>query len=253
MSSLGTSLLSFVFIFGGAILGHYLSRRLPVRYFTPESKDAVKMTWGIIATMTALVLGLMIASAKTSFDSINNATTVSSAKLIELNHLLVRYGPEAAPVRQDLRNAVASAFKRDWPDEEIESDVPAASADSNVMEVFAEQLDQLVPATDTQRQLLVQAHQIASDLSLQRWVIVEQSRTSLPSVLFVAVVFWLTLLFLGLSLLAPQNKMTLVSSLLGATSVCVAIFVISDMSQPMDGLISVSSSSRFDVWQHMKQ
>jgi hypothetical protein len=247
------SLLSFVFIFGGSVVGHFLSRKLPPRYFTPESKEAVKMTWGIIATMTALVLGLMIASAKSSFDAVNNETTLTSAKLIMLNNVLRRYGPQADDVRQDLKATVASALKRDWPDEQIDSDVPAAAPNSNVIEIFETKLDGLVPVNDTQRALLTEAQAIAGDLSLERWEIIEQSQISLPTMLFVSVVFWLTLLFMGLSLFAPQNSMTLVASLLGAISVCVAIFVVSDMSHPTEGLICISSSSRLDVWHHMQQ
>ena len=253
MSPTAVGLISFGFITGGSLLGFHLSQRLPDHHLSTESREAVKMTWGIIATLTALVLGLLIASAKTNFDTVNSERTGSAAKLIVLNHILVRYGPQAVALRQNLREAVASGIKRDWPGEPFDANVTPAPPNSNVIEAFQDKLSQLTPENDAQRALLARAEQICGELALERWLVIEQSGASLPDVLFVAVVFWLTLLFVGLGLLAPHNKTTLAASILGSISVSVAIFIISDMSYPLQGLISVSSDSMRDVWNHLSQ
>jgi hypothetical protein len=127
MEPITISLISFAFIFSGAMAGFISARRLPATHLTPDSRDAVKMGWGIVATMSALVLGLLVASAKNTFDTVSSASTDSSAKIIVLNHTLIEYGPDADKVRGDLRTAVASAIKRDWPDADLNSPVPAAN------------------------------------------------------------------------------------------------------------------------------
>jgi hypothetical protein len=247
------ALISFASIFTGAMTGFYCGRVLPEHHMSSESKDAVKMGWGIVATMSALVLSLLVASAKNTFDTVNSESTTAAARYIVLNHTLIEYGPDAESVRTDLRNAVASAIKRDWDDAPIDSPVPAAPQHSNVMEGFNDELTKLTPKNDNQRALLLKAQQITNDLCMGRWLIIEQSKNSLPPALIVALVFWLTILFLGLGLYSPHNNTVLVMLMLCALSVSVAIFLINDMSHPLRGLISVSSASMLDVWDHLNQ
>lgn len=253
MSPLTISLISFIVIFSGLLFGFYLSTRLPEHHLSPDSKEAVKMTWGVVATLTALVLGLLIASAKTTYDTVNNERTDAAAKLIVLSNTLRRYGHEADSIRHDLRDLVAAGIKRDWPEETVTSDIAAAPANSNLMEDFQDKLSQLTPATEAQRSLLARAHQLCDELSMGRWLVIEQSTSEIPAVLFAAVIFWLTVLFIGLGMFAPRNKMTLIGSVFGIISLSIGIFIVSDLSYPLGGLISVSSTSMHDVWQHLSQ
>ncbi|MCE0521583.1 MAG: DUF4239 domain-containing protein [Methylacidiphilales bacterium] len=253
MEPLTISLISFASILGGALFGFFFARVLPEHHLGPDSKDAVKMGWGIVATMSALVLSLLVASAKNTFDTVNSESTETSAKLIMLNHTLVEYGSDADAVRNDLRTAVASAIRRDWSENPIDTSIPAAAQHSNVMQGFNDELNQLVPKNDDQRALLAKARQLTGDLCLERWLIIEQSKNSLPPALIIALVFWLTILFLGLGLFSPNNKTVLMMLVLCSLSVSVAIFLINDMSHPLRGLISVSSASMLDVWNHLNQ
>jgi hypothetical protein len=253
MNPLIISLITFCFITFGTLAGYYLSRLLPEDHLSAESKDTIKMTWGIIATMSALVLGLLVASAKNAFDTVNNERTDTAVKYIVLSHVLHQYGPDADAAREDLRRLVASAIKRDWPNETLDGNVAAAPDNSNLMEGFQDRLSQLVPVTDKQRALLERAQQLSGELSTARWLIIEQSTTNLPEALYIALVFWLTVLFMGLGLFAPHNKTTLTTSILGGFCVSVAIFLINDMSHPLDGFIIVSSASMHDVWSHLNQ
>jgi hypothetical protein len=100
--------------------------------------------------------------------------------------------------------------------------------------------------TDEQHALQSQAAVASQDLAKRRWLVIEQSRTSLPSALFFALVFWLTLLFLGLGLFSPHNKTVLVMLILCSLSVSIAIFLINDLSHPMRGVIEISSGSMPD-------
>jgi hypothetical protein len=102
VNPLTISLISFVFILGGALFGFYLGSVLPNDHLSHESRDAVKMGWGIIATMSALVLGLFVASAKNTFDVVNVGYTDRAVKFIVLNHILAEYGVQADGVRSHL-------------------------------------------------------------------------------------------------------------------------------------------------------
>jgi hypothetical protein len=253
MTPLTISLITFACISAGALTGFYLGLILPEHHLSSDSKDAVKMTWGILATMSALVLGLLVASAKNSFDTVNNEITVVVAKILVLNHVLILYGPQADAVRHELHLAVASAIKRDWPDEAISASTSTAIEKGNGMEQVRDKLNELSPATDAQRALLSQAEQISGDLMLARWLVIEESRTLLPTVLFVPLVAWLTLLFAGIGLLAPRNKTVLAASFLGSLSLAVAIFLINDLSHPLSGIVTVSSAPMRDALDYLGQ
>lgn len=69
MSALTFGVINFVSVFGAAMTGMFLSTVLPEDHLSPESKDAIKITVGLVSTMAALLLGLLIASAKSSFDT----------------------------------------------------------------------------------------------------------------------------------------------------------------------------------------
>jgi Protein of unknown function (DUF4239) len=253
MTPLTVSLITFGCISAGALSGFGLGLILPEHHLSSDSKDAVKMAWGVLATMSALVLGLLVASAKNSFDIVNNEVTEVAAKILVLNHILILYGPQADVARNELHQAVAAAIKRDWPNEAISASTSTAVEKGNGMEGVRDKLNELSPATDAQRGLLSQAEQISDDLMLARWLVIEESRTLLPAILFVPLVAWLTLLFTGIGLLAPHNKTVLTASFLGSFSLAVAIFLINDLSHPLSGVITVSSAPMRDALGYLSQ
>src|SRR5215831_10307931 len=110
MNSITVGLISAGCIFSGALLGMQLQRLLPGHHLAKEMQDLVKLSAGTVATLTALVLGLLVSSAKSSFDNINAGIVQGSARLILLDRALARYGPETKPVREQLKRAVAVFF-----------------------------------------------------------------------------------------------------------------------------------------------
>ena len=115
MSSLAIGSIVFICVFGGALLGISLRFILPEHHLSAESKDAVKVGIGLIATMAALVLGLLVATAKASYDTKSNELTEMSANTVMLDRMLAHYGPEAAPIRETLRRAGAHSLEMLWP------------------------------------------------------------------------------------------------------------------------------------------
>jgi hypothetical protein len=114
MNDLLISVLVFAIILGGALLGVVVRPLLSEQHLQPDSRDVVKMTTGLIGTLTALVLGLLIGSAKSSFDQKTNQVRQLTATVILLDDLLMQYGPETVPVRNLLRQSIQPLANRIW-------------------------------------------------------------------------------------------------------------------------------------------
>ena len=140
MSSLAIGLISAGCIFGGALLGLFLQGLLPEHHLRDTSKDTVKVVAGMIATLSALVLGLLVGSAKSSFDATNTAIIQSGAKIILLDRVLAAYGPETKDVREQLRRAVAAGIEMFWPEEKTPGSGMTAFEKTNAMENIQEKL-----------------------------------------------------------------------------------------------------------------
>lgn len=240
-------------IFAGALLGLGLQRLLPSHHLSKETQDIVKLSAGMIATLTALVLGLLVSSAKSSFDTMNNGIVQGSAKLILLDRALARYGPETKAARAQLQRALAGGIETVWPMEK--TGVPALTAfeRANGMELVQDKLHDLTPQTDAQRQALAQAQQIVGDLSQTRWLLIEQEQNQLPFPLLLVLVFWLTLLFVSFGLFAPCNATTLTVLLVGAGAVSVAIFLVIELNRPLEGFVKISNAPLRNALQHLNQ
>jgi len=240
-------------IFSGALIGLGLQRLLPSHHLSKETQDIVKLSAGTIATLTALVLGLLVSSAKSSFDTISNGIVQSSAKIILLDRALARYGPETKAVREQMKRSVAATIERVWPTEK--TGVPALTAveRANGMELVQDKLNELTPQNDTQRRALAQAQQIVGDLSQTRWLLIEQEQSPLPFPLLVILVFWLALLFLSFGLFAPSNITALTVLFLGSCAISAAIFLVLELDRPLEGFIKVSDAPLRNALQHINQ
>src|SRR5262244_580740 len=135
MSSLGTGLISAGIIVVGSLFGIWLQRVLPKHYRDKETQDVVKLSAGTIATLTALVLGLLVSSAKNSFDAMSNGMVQSSAKVILLDAALARYGPETKAARAEVQRALAVTIEMIWPTEKTGVSALTAFERANGMQV----------------------------------------------------------------------------------------------------------------------
>src|SRR6202165_2928797 len=124
MNPLLISLLVFAVIFGGALVGMIVRPLLSAHHLHADSKDVVKMATGLIGTLAALVLGLLIASAKSTFDQKTNQVRQMTATIILLDDLLAQYGPEAGALRTLLRQSIPPLANRIWREEEIPASNP---------------------------------------------------------------------------------------------------------------------------------
>jgi hypothetical protein len=253
MSSLEIALISAACIFGGVLLGLWLQNLLPDHHLGNESKDTIKLAAGMIATLSALVLGLLVSSAKSNFDTVSAEITQGAAKAIQLDRALANYGPETKDVRELLRLNMAAGIQMFWPEDKTEAPGMTAFEKSSGMELVQGKLRELAPASDAQRQLLGQAQQISGELVQFRWLLIEQTQNALPKPFLVMVLFWLTMLHMSFGLFAPRNAMVLVVLFISALSVSGAIFIILEMNHPLSGTIKVSSAPMLKALEHLGQ
>src|SRR5690349_12396896 len=115
MSSIIVALITVASQCGGALLGSFVRRRAPDHHFVDDSKDVIKTATGMIATLVALVIGLLVSSAKSTYDEANDGLTNAGTKLILLDKTLGRYGPETSPIRTRLKQVVQGTIERLWP------------------------------------------------------------------------------------------------------------------------------------------
>ena len=250
MSSIAISSITFGLVLGGALLGGALRAALPEHHLASDSKDTVKVGMGLVATMAALVLGLLIASAKSSYDTQNSELTDMSSKLVLLDRVLAHYGPESKGARDQLRNSVVRALDQMWSKERTGL---SQLEPSTASEVLYDKIQALSPKDDAQRLIQSQALSIAIGLGQTRWLIYEQRANSVSVPLLIVMVFWLTALFISFGLFAPRNATVVATLLVSALSVSAAIFLILEMYTPYAGLIRISDSPLRTALSHLGQ
>jgi hypothetical protein len=240
MSELAIAGIVFACVLGSALLGLFLRALLPEHHLSSESKDVVKLAMGLIATMAALVLGLLTASAKSSFDLQNAETVHSAADIIRLDRALARYGPETKEIRDLLKKAVAFRIHLTWP----EDGSAPANLDSpeitRATEGLEDKIRELSPQNELQREFKSRALQISGELLATRWLRIEQLSNPVPLLFLVVLVFWLSILFGTFGLFAPRNVTVIVALVLCAVAVSGSTFLILEMHRPFDGLMKIS-------------
>jgi hypothetical protein len=236
-------------VFGAGYLAMRLHLAMPEHHLSADTKDTVKLAMGLVATMTALVLGLLVASAKGNYDAEKSNLISMSAKLVVLDRILAHYGPEATPSRDLLHQSVGQMIAHLWPDKKSQP----AQLDPlhSPAEALYDVMQSLMPRDDSQRLLKSQALGLAIDLGQMRWLIFEQSGSSISWPLLTVVVCWLAILFFSFGLFAPSNGTARIALLVAALSVSSAISLIMELDQPFDGLIHISSSSMETALNHL--
>ena len=230
-------------IFGGALFGIWLHRVLPERHLDAASKDTIKLGAGLLATLAALVLGLLVSSAKSSFDAMNSGISQAGTKVLLADHMLADYGRETKDVREQLRNIVASSIDRIWPEEKGKTGgLRAVESLDDEGKLYKAKLRELTPKNDFQKSRLAQALQISDDVLQTRLLLMEGQQTQLPATFIVVLIFWLTGLFISFGLFAPSNGVVISVLLICALSVSSAIFLILEMNRPLDGFIKADNA-----------
>lgn len=251
MSPTAISWIAFGCVFGGAMAGMLFRRIVPENHLATDSKDVIKLAMGLLATMSALVLALLISSAKTSHDTQSGEVTQMAADFIQLDRVLAHYGPETKDARALLYTTVAEGLGQTSSRKTYHSGILDTRATTESANAFFEKVQQLQPRTDFQRSLYAQAMQIGAELGRLRSLLLEQTGGSIPMPFLVVLVFWLAMLFASFGLFSPSNATVIGVLFVCAISVGGAIFLVLEMDRPFDGLIQISSAPLHNALAHL--
>jgi hypothetical protein len=245
----------FALTFGGALLGMWLRTLLPEHHLNAESKDTVKVGIGLIAMMTALVLGLVTASAKSSFDAVDSAVKQTAIEILVLDRTLARYGSETGEIRKGLQRAIGARIDMIWPQGSSKPANldPTASGAGAEAERLGGAIRALKPRDDSQRALQSRALDITEALLKARWLVLAAIEPSVPVPFLVILLFWLTITFASFGVFAPRNATVLTVLSVCALSVSLAVFLVLEMDAPFDGLLKVSADPLRYAYAHLNQ
>ena len=241
MSAWAFALIVFAAQLVGWTLGRFVRNRLPPEHLDTRTRDSVMLLVGMVATLSALVLGLMISSAKTSFDADKASVIEIAADILLIDHALAQYGQEAKAARELLRGftkgAVDGAFSPDRQEQAL--DVTAAPLPQ--MSRLQQSLLALSPATEAQRWLQARALTLSSELKRARVLFAERASGSIPPAFLFVLTAWLAMLYIALAIFAPSNLTSTLTAVGGAFAFSAAIFLILELDTPFHGLISLSN------------
>jgi Protein of unknown function (DUF4239) len=236
------ALITFACTFCGAMGATFLRGRLPSEHLSKESQDVVRLGIGLVATMTALLLGLVTAAARGTFDDQDAAMRRSATAVLTLDRHLARYGPETKPTRDLIRAVVAYRLKAIWNEGSGDSRGQADSAEGTPpIEQIENQILNLSPQTENQRWFKTEALKLADEVVRTRWQVLGFSGGSVPLPFLIVVIFWLTVTFSSFGLYAPRNSTVIAVLFVAAFSVAAAVFLILELDGPFTGFIKISS------------
>ena len=253
MDPLLTCIVAAVVLFGGAMLGRAVRSRLPGGELPDDTKDLVRVAIGFLATLSALVLGLLISSAKDSFVARVDEVQTFATNIILLDQELIRIGPEGAGPRAGLKKILSTPQATDSL---IDASIMSRRSElSSVDELIRiqEALRALKPQGDARALAINKSLQIIDQLILMRWQLAAHSESKIPSLAVIILVAWCSTIAAGLNLFAPRNAIMRGVSGVTALSIASAIFLALEMDQPFDGVIRVSDAplrAASDVLRH---
>jgi hypothetical protein len=253
MDSYAIATISFACVFTGSLVGLGLGAWLPEHHRSSASHDAIKLGTGMISVLASLVLGLLTASIKNSFDATDGQMRTFAANLILMNQTLRDYGPETNAARELLRSYTKQMVVDHWPQEgshaiRIENPMAGTEMDRARMAIIGLDAD-----TPYHQALRGTALQLMDGLLQTRWLLIERSGTSIQPAFLVILVTWIVLIFISFGYNAPYNATVITAFFICALALSACLFIITEMDTPFDGLITISSHAMRNALEHMSQ
>ena len=202
------------------------------------AKEVIRLGAGFLATLSAVLISLMIASAKDSYDLQNVHFRTLAAYLVETDQLLVQYGPEATEARILMRQALPAAVDRIWRAKRSavqDSGFIAAS----LAEQVSGAIEALSPKNDAQRAIKRRLEQGSSSIADTRLLMFVDGETAMQPPFLLILMFWLAVVFASYSLFVEPSRVVVAALLIFALSISSALFLVADSSQPFVGLMQI--------------
>jgi hypothetical protein len=233
-------LISLASTMAGAALGMTLRARLPVAYLSLDTKEVVRLGAGLLATLAAVVISLMIASAKTSYDAQDAHFRQLAANLVLTDQLLALYGPEGVGARKLMRQAVPAALDRIWREKATGAPQTTAFTANSVAEQVYNAIESLTPGNEVQRSLKPRIMEASGDIGRARLLLFADSDKPIFTPFLMILIVWLTVIFVSFSLFVEPGALVFAALLVFSLSVSSALFLVADLSQPFAGLMQIS-------------
>ncbi len=251
MSAVSLSLIVAAAIFAGGLAGLGLQRVLPARHLSKETLDVIRLGTGMLSVLASLVLGLLIATAKSTYDATEHAIQTYAADLILLDETLRDYGPGAATIRDRLRSYTARVLDDVWSSRRDHTSLENRDA-GLLLEHARDDIRALAPVDAGQRWLQGEALRLGTSLLSQRWLLIEQSGPGVRGTVVAILVGWIVLIFVSFGLNAPRNATVVGALLVCALAIGTANFLVHEMDTPFEGLLKISSRPMRSALQHMQ-
>ncbi|MBP0588917.1 hypothetical protein J8I87_04105 [Paraburkholderia sp. LEh10] len=258
-----SALMVFILLLAGTGVGFFGKPYLPEEHRRHETLQLIQLVMTMLVTFAALVLGLLTASAKSSFDTVGNDFRSYAAALIQLDTALREYGPDADSARKLLRTYTAAAIASTWPGEQAPpGSYPRFTADlrhdkledgrlGDILNASYVAVRQLKPADSYQERTQAECLARFERVIEARWTLIEEAHSSISIPFLTTLTFWLMIIFLSFGLVAPRNALALVMIMLGAVSIASAVYVIVDLDTPLTGPIISSSTPMRNALEHL--
>lgn len=245
MSAVATAVIAFAVILASIGLGAWLRRRLPERHLNGDSKDVIKLATALVATMSALVIALLFASTRASYEATNSQVGQLAAGVIELDRLLKDYGEEGVALRRALRRDVAAMVSMIWQDGDAAG--PSAAQTAGAEAEVIVRLRHLSPSNALQSTLQARASAVSAALAQIQLTLYAHPTDSLSKPFVFVLVLWLCFIFCTFAMSSDANATLLAVLFFCALSAASAIYLILELGQPFDGLMQVHSAQLRDA------
>jgi len=229
----------FLILLAGAFAGWMTRQRLPAHQLTDDTKNLVSVSMAVVATVSALVLGLLISNANSSFSALGGEVTALSAQILRLDQMLQRYGPDTTPARETLRQYAEHKTAEMFPDDPADFRL-GDPATYGLLQQVEDSMLALKPANQRDKWWLDQAMTLAAKIGDTRWLLTQQLGQGTPKPFLALLVFWLTLLFASFGLFAPRNFISGVTLTLCALAVAGAVGMILELEKGFGEVVHIS-------------
>lgn len=241
MDTLTTAGVVFATTAGAALASLVLGQRLPGHHVDADSRDVVRLVAGLVAALAALVLGLLITSAKANYTERSDQLHRMAADIVALDRTLTRYGEDAQEARAVLRAVLADEVGRLSASDRLRGTVLEQPIQDARLLGFQDRLLALKPQTEDQRAARDQAVKLVEGVAETRVQMIQDPDGSIASPFLLVLELWLAVLFASFGLFVRPNATVVAALLAGAASVAGAVFLILELDRPLDGLIRLST------------
>ena len=249
MDSTNVALVTFACSCAGGAVGFLIRGRLRDHHLTGASQEILKLTAGVVATLAALVLGLLVGGSKQFYDAKVNEVRTFVVNIALLDRSMSHYEPSLLTERQHLSRFTKVMIGGLW-----DANQSASSTDLlAVLDQVRAKLRTLEPQSAARKIAHSRMMTLTDTLMLSGSKLIETDDAAIPVPLFGIVDAWLAVIFLGFGVFAPPNRVTVLALGTAGAAVSMAVFLVVEMNTPFNGFIMIPRQMMEQVLEQISQ